>query len=130
MPSISGSGPERVNSCAVRAAASSTWSSTCVRGSPTLRRWLSFELDGDLQNSIFIPPGCAHGFQALTPVADTTYRIDRRHDPAEDVTIAWNDPELSIPWPLPVSEMSERDAAAPPLSALAHELTAMSPPPV
>jgi len=90
--------------------------------SSAYRTWLSFELDGDRQNSVFIPPGCAHGFQALTTVADTSYRIDRPHDPAEDLTIAWNDPELAIPWPLPVSTMSEKDAAASPLAGLTAEL--------
>jgi len=90
--------------------------------SSSFRTWLAFELDGDLQNSIFIPPGCAHGHQTLTTTADTTYRIDRAHDPAEDLTIAWNDPELAIPWPLPVTTMSEQDASAPPLAALTMEL--------
>ena len=65
-------------------------------GSPAYKTWLSFELDGDVQNSVFIPPGCAHGFQVLTAVADTSYRIDRRHDSSEDLTIAWDDPYLAI----------------------------------
>ena len=46
------------------------------------------------------------------------YRIDRAHDPAEDVTIAFDDPELGIPWPLPVTLMSERDRTAAPLRAV------------
>ena len=63
-----------------------------------------------------MPAGCAHGFQALTEPADVSYRIDRAHDPAEDVSIAFDDPELGIPWPLPVSVISERDRLAPPLA--------------
>jgi dTDP-4-dehydrorhamnose 3,5-epimerase len=90
--------------------------------SPTYRTWLSFDLDGEQQNSIFIPPGCAHGFQALTTVADTSYRIDRPHDPSEDLTVAWNDPELAIPWPLPPTAMSETDATSPPLAMLGADL--------
>jgi dTDP-4-dehydrorhamnose 3,5-epimerase len=90
--------------------------------SPTYRTWLSFDLDGELQSSIFIPPGCAHGFQALTEVADTSYRIDRAHDPSEDLTVAWNDPELAIPWPLPPATMSEKDATAPVMADLGTEL--------
>jgi dTDP-4-dehydrorhamnose 3,5-epimerase len=90
--------------------------------SSTYRKWLSFELDGDKQNSIFIPPGCAHGFQALTSVADTSYRIDRPHDSAEDLTVAWNDPELAIPWPLPPTTMSPKDAAAAPMAQLGDVL--------
>jgi dTDP-4-dehydrorhamnose 3,5-epimerase len=92
------------------------------RESPTYRNWMSFELDGDTQASVFIPPGCAHGFQALTEVADTAYRIDRRHDPSEDLTIAWNDPELAVAWPLAPGVMSENDRAAAPLSSLTERL--------
>ena len=87
-------------------------------GSPTYRNWESFELRGDEQVSVYIPTGCAHGFQALTEPADVAYRIDREHDPAEDVTIAHDDPELAIPWPLPVTRMSERDRLAPSLATV------------
>lgn len=86
--------------------------------SPTYRNWESFELRGDEQVSLYVPAGCAHGFQALTEPADVSYRIDREHDPAEDVAIAHNDPELKILWPLPVTAMSERDRKAPLLASL------------
>jgi dTDP-4-dehydrorhamnose 3,5-epimerase len=89
--------------------------------SPTYLGKAFFELSGETQASLYIPAGCAHGFQALTETADTSYRIDRPHDPAEDVTIAHDDPELAIPWPLPVSAMSPRDREAPSLAeALKH----------
>lgn len=90
--------------------------------SPTYRNWESFELRGDEQVSLYIPAGCAHGFQALTDVADVAYRIDRAHDPAEDVAIAFDDPELAIPWPLPAATMSQRDRLAPPLATAAKSL--------
>jgi dTDP-4-dehydrorhamnose 3,5-epimerase len=86
--------------------------------SPTYRNWETFELRDDNQVTLYIPAGCAHGFQALTDPADVSYRIDRAHDPAEDVSIAFDDPELGIPWPLPVTIRSERDRSAPPLSAV------------
>jgi dTDP-4-dehydrorhamnose 3,5-epimerase len=86
-------------------------------GSPTYRNWESFDLTGDTQVSLFVPAGCAHGLQALTDPADTSYRIDRPHDPAEDLSIAFNDPQLDIPWPLPVTVMSDRDRLALPLTA-------------
>jgi len=85
-------------------------------GSPTYRNWQGFELRDSEQASLYIPAGCAHGFQALTDPADVSYRIDREHDPSEDVTIAHDDPELAISWPLPVTAMSERDRTAPPLA--------------
>lgn len=91
--------------------------------SPTYRNWESFELRDDEQVSLYVPAGCAHGFQALTDPADVSYRIDRPHDPAEDVSIAFDDPELAIPWPLPVTVLSGRDRGAPSL-ATAVELMA------
>src|SRR5579863_6523176 len=45
--------------------------------SPTFRNWVSFELKDEEQISLYIPVGCAHGFQALTNTADVSYRIDR-----------------------------------------------------
>ena len=93
--------------------------------SPTYRRWLSFDLDGDNQRSLYVPAGCAHGFQALSEPADTAYRIDREHDPSEDLTIAHDDPELAVPWPLPVGLMSDSDRMARPLRLLANALSAI-----
>ena len=91
-------------------------------GSPTYGNWESFELRDDDQVSLYVPAGCAHGFQAMTDPADVSYQIDRAHDPAEDVTIAYDDPGLAIPWPLPVSIMSPRDRNAPPLAAATSQL--------
>jgi dTDP-4-dehydrorhamnose 3,5-epimerase len=92
-------------------------------GSSTYGDWLSFELSGERQNSIYVPAGCAHGFQALSEPADTSYRIDRPHDPSEDLTIAHDDPQLAIPWPLPISKMSKADADALPLTRLSQALS-------
>jgi dTDP-4-dehydrorhamnose 3,5-epimerase len=85
--------------------------------SATYLNWASFELRDTEQTSLYIPAGCAHGFQALTEPADVAYRIDRPHDPSEDVSIAFDDPELAIGWPLPVALMSRRDLNARPLGA-------------
>jgi dTDP-4-dehydrorhamnose 3,5-epimerase len=93
--------------------------------SPTFRQWLSFDLNGDTQRSLYIPAGCAHGFQALTEPADTSYRIDREHDPSEDLTIAYDDPELAVLWPLPVTVMSDSDRMAKPLQLVTAELSAI-----
>ncbi|TXS52065.1 dTDP-4-dehydrorhamnose 3,5-epimerase [Streptomyces sp. t39] len=85
--------------------------------SPTYLGRAFVELSGETQTTLYIPAGCAHGFQALTETADTSYRIDRPHDPSEDVTIAFDDPDLAIPWPLPVTSVSDRDREAPGLAA-------------
>ncbi|MEU5689389.1 dTDP-4-dehydrorhamnose 3,5-epimerase [Streptomyces venezuelae] len=86
------------------------------KDSPTYLGRAFFELSDETQLTLYIPAGCAHGFQALTGTADTSYRINRPHDPAEDVTIAFDDPELAIPWPLPPAMMSRRDREAPSLA--------------
>lgn len=91
-------------------------------GSPTYGNWESFELRDDSQLSLYVPAGCAHGFQALTDPADVSYRIDREHDPSEDVSIAYDDRELGIPWPLPASHLSARDKTAPSFATVARRL--------
>ncbi|MBB1252145.1 dTDP-4-dehydrorhamnose 3,5-epimerase [Streptomyces sp. OF3] len=90
--------------------------------SPTYRAHASFELSDRTQVTLYVPAGCAHGFQALTEPADVSYRIDRPHDPAEDVTIAHDDPELAIPWPLPATSMSPRDREAPGLAVALKQM--------
>ncbi|HEV3381256.1 MAG TPA: dTDP-4-dehydrorhamnose 3,5-epimerase family protein [Trebonia sp.] len=85
-------------------------------GSPTYLNREDFELRDTEQTSLYVPAGCAHGFQALTDPADVSYRIDRPHDPSQDVSIAFDDPELGISWPLPAIIMSDRDRGAPPLA--------------
>jgi len=82
------------------------------QASPTFLNWASFDLDGATQVSLYVPAGCAHGFQALSEPADVSYRIDKMHDPVDDVAIAFDDPDLALPWPLPVSAMSQRDRRA------------------
>jgi len=91
------------------------------RHSPTFLNRAFFELSGDTQVTLYVPAGCAHGFQALTDPADVSYRIDRPHDPSEDVTFAFDDPELAIPWPLPVAAVSGRDQKAPSLAEVLKE---------
>ncbi|GGM74444.1 dTDP-4-dehydrorhamnose 3,5-epimerase [Thermopolyspora flexuosa] len=80
--------------------------------SPTFGQRFSVVLDDEKFLSLYVPPGMLHGFQALSEEADVCYRIDRPHDPAEDVTVRYDDPELAIPWPLPVTVVSERDRTA------------------
>jgi dTDP-4-dehydrorhamnose 3,5-epimerase len=80
--------------------------------SPTFGRKQAFVLDDKDFRHLYVPPGFLHGFQALSATADVCYRIDRPHDPAEDLTVAYNDADLAIDWPLPVTVVSERDAGA------------------
>ncbi|MGS2642732.1 dTDP-4-dehydrorhamnose 3,5-epimerase family protein [Streptosporangium sp. LJ11] len=80
--------------------------------SPTFGRQMSVILDDETFVHLYVPPGLLHGYQALTDQADVCYRIDREHDPAEDLAVRYDDPDLGIRWPLPVTAISERDLAA------------------
>jgi dTDP-4-dehydrorhamnose 3,5-epimerase len=80
--------------------------------SPTFGREEAFLLDDDRFWLLFVPPGFLHGFQVVTCDADVCYRIDRPHDPTEDLAVRYDDPDLAISWPLPVTALSARDAAA------------------
>lgn len=80
--------------------------------SPTFGRAAAFLLDDTAFRHLYVPPGFLHGFQALTATADVCYRIDRPHDPAEDLAVAHDDPDLAIAWPQPVTTVSARDRAA------------------
>jgi dTDP-4-dehydrorhamnose 3,5-epimerase len=82
--------------------------------SPTFGHHEVFILDDEDFRHLYIPSGLLlHGFQALTDSADVCYRIDRPHDPIEDLAVRYDDSDLRISWPLPVSALSARDAEAP-----------------
>jgi dTDP-4-dehydrorhamnose 3,5-epimerase len=93
--------------------------------SPTYLQWQSIRLDDERHESVWLPAGVAHGFQALTETADVCYRIDRIHHPGQDVTVRFDDPDLGIPWPLPITSMSDRDRTAPTLAELTPHLEQM-----
>jgi dTDP-4-dehydrorhamnose 3,5-epimerase len=89
-------------------------------GSPTFGRHQGFRLDDEEFLMLYVPRGFLHGFQVLSEVADICYRIDRPHDPSEDLSVRYDDPEVGISWPLPPAMLSPRDANA----GSWHDLTA------
>lgn len=89
--------------------------------SPTFKQWFGLELSADNGRQFYIPPGFAHGFQALTDDAAFHYMCTDVYHPAGDRSIAWNDAELAINWPLPAQGLSAKDAAALPLAQQASE---------
>jgi len=94
------------------------------RGSPTYAKWEAVELDDVDMRVLYVPVGFAHGFCALSDVADVLYKQTAYYDAAVERGIAWNDPDVGIEWPLPLEELivSARDAAAPTLRDVAGEL--------
>jgi dTDP-4-dehydrorhamnose 3,5-epimerase len=85
--------------------------------SPTHRRWLGLELDADATRSVFIPAGCAHGFQTLVDNSEVHYQMTAAYVPTAARGVRWDDPAFAIRWPDPPegSErvMSPRDRAFP-----------------
>jgi dTDP-4-dehydrorhamnose 3,5-epimerase len=84
------------------------------RDSQHFGRWFGAELSAENRRMLWIPPGFAHGFCALTDVADLVYKCTELYDAKGDRSILWNDPEIGIAWPLNVpAQLSPKDAEAP-----------------
>lgn len=90
------------------------------RGSPTLGRWVFCELDGEARRQLFIPAGFAHGFCALQD-SHVLYKSSDYYAPEHERGIAWDDPQLAVPWPVETPLLSARDRALPRLAELAPE---------
>jgi dTDP-4-dehydrorhamnose 3,5-epimerase len=82
------------------------------QGSPTDGATLAIDLDGDSARGVYIPPGVAHGFAALTDLT-ITYLVDGYYDPADELGVAWDDPEVAADWGVPDPVLSGRDQRNP-----------------
>jgi dTDP-4-dehydrorhamnose 3,5-epimerase len=83
------------------------------RGSPTFARFADVILVGGSGTMVWIPPGFAHGFLALTDEAIVSYAATAEYRPELERAVRWNDPSLAIPWPLdapPLLSQKDRDA--------------------
>lgn len=78
-------------------------------GSPSYLRWFGAELSANNKKSLYIPEGFAHGFQTLTENAELLYLHSAFYTPGYESGILYNDPKINIQWPLPLTEISERD---------------------
>ena len=83
------------------------------RGSPTFGRWIGVNLDDSELMALWIPPGFAHGFCALTESADVTYKTTEFYSPADERGIIWNDPTLAIAWPEKKPTLNPKDSSFP-----------------
>jgi dTDP-4-dehydrorhamnose 3,5-epimerase len=88
------------------------------RSSPNFRRWFGVELDAEKPQQIWIPPGFAHGFLALSETAEVLYKTTSYYAPGTEGSVRWNDPDIGIEWPRMNSAptLSARDAQAPALA--------------
>lgn len=81
--------------------------------SPTYRRWEGFDLDAEEGRMLYVPEGFAHGFQTLVDDSHVVYQVSHPYTPNAEGGVRWDDPAFGIAWPLPVSVISDKDAAWP-----------------
>lgn len=82
-------------------------------GSPTYGRHVAVDLRADEVALFWVPPGFAHGYVTLAPNTEVTYKTTAYYSPADEVGIAWDDPDLGIDWGVTAAEavLSDRDRA-------------------
>lgn len=87
------------------------------RSSPAYGKWVAARLSAENKKIMWIPPGFAHGFLALSAQTVCLYKVTDYRAPEHERCILWNDPDLAIGWPLQGAPLvSARDAAGTPLS--------------
>ncbi len=89
-------------------------------------RWVAATLSGENFRLLWIPPGFAHGFCVLSERADVEYKCTALYDPADEIVIRWDDPELGIDWPAEDPILSARDRAAPTLAEVTPRLRSVA----
>lgn len=86
------------------------------RSSATFGRWVGFELSAENQQMLWVPPGFAHGYLALSERVDFLYKCTDFYAPAHERAVRWDDPQVAVAWPLPAGTaplLSPKDAIAP-----------------
>lgn len=90
--------------------------------SPTYRRWQGFELTAENGRQLYVPEGFAHGFQTLCAHCQVGYLISAFYAPQVADGARHDDPAFAIDWPLPVTEISEKDRTWPDWSTRAAKM--------
>lgn len=83
------------------------------KGSPAYCCWEGFELSAENRSAVYIPEGCAHGYQTLTDGTELLYMMGAAYSAGHASGVRWNDPAFSITWPLSQPLLSDRDASYP-----------------
>ena len=91
------------------------------RSSSSFGKWWGVELSAENHRILWVPPGLAHGILVTAESADFLYKCTELYSPAHERTLAWNDPALAIPWPLPSGTppiLSAKDSHGTPFAAI------------
>ena len=83
------------------------------KNSPTYGKYFGAELTGENQLAMYVPTGFAHGYQSLTDAAAVHYMVSEFYAPDHEGGIHHADPVISIKWPLPITNVSAKDAKLP-----------------
>jgi len=86
------------------------------RSSPRFGQWVSVVLSGSNHQMLWVPPGFAHGYLAISDEIDLLYKCTGIYSPQHERAVRWNDAHLKINWSLPEGispTLSEKDAVAP-----------------
>jgi len=67
-------------------------------------------LSEDNNRALYVPERFAHGYQVLRDKTETSYQVGEFYTPSSEGGLMYNDPQLGLQWPLPVSVISEKDA--------------------
>jgi len=87
------------------------------RGSPSFGKWAGFTLSAEAKRAAWVPAGFAHGFLVVSEFAEVQYKTTDYYAPEHERVLLWNDPALTIPWPLAGEPaMNERDRRGAPLA--------------
>lgn len=89
-------------------------------GSETFGKHFSIELTAENGRQLLVPVGFAHGFCTLQPDTEVAYKVTAHYAPQNDAGLRWNDPDLSIAWPVEEPVLSDRDARLPFLSEFSN----------
>ena len=93
--------------------------------SNTFGKWFGIELSDTGPRQIYMPPGFAHGFCVLSSWADLHYKVTEEYDSQDESGVHWNDPDISIKWPIKKPIVGIRDnkyanLSETPISKLPH----------
>lgn len=91
-------------------------------GSPHFAKFVATRLSAENFRQLYIPPGFAHGFFVTSPAAQFEYKCTDFYEPGGEVTVAWNDPDIGIPWPVRNPLLSEKDGKGRRLRDLREQL--------
>ncbi len=83
------------------------------RGSATCGRWVGVRLSGENFQQLYVPAGFAHGFCVLSAVVHVEYKCTDFYDAADEIGLAWNDPDVAIEWPIRDPIISDKDRRLP-----------------